>query len=82
MDGLFAAKTVDLFDDLNSPQAQSFMDSNIQAMRDMLEEGDFPVGAMADDGRALNSLSDIMDEIDETDALVREYAKCRGGATE
>lgn len=82
VDGLFAAKTVDLFDDLNSPEAQSFMDANIQAMRDMLDEGDFPVSAVADDGRALNSLSDILDEIDDDATLMREFDLCRfGGGT-
>lgn len=83
VDGLFAAKTVDMFDDLNSPEAQSFMDANVQAMRDMLDEGDFEVSAMADDGRALTSLSDILDEIDDDATLMREFDLCRfGGTTE
>lgn len=84
VDGLFAQKQVDLFDDLSSPEAQSFMDANIQAMRDMLDEGDLQVAAVADDGRALTSLSDILDEIDGDETMMREYELCRfgGGATE
>lgn len=82
VDGLFATRTMDLFDDITSPQAQAYMDAELVNMRAALEEGDLEVAAVADDGRALGSLSEVLDEIDEMDALVREYAKCRGGATE
>lgn len=82
VDGLFAAKQVDLFDDLSSPGAQSYMEAEMANMRTLLEDGEIEMSALSDDGTALASLSDIIDEIDETDALVREFAKCRGGATE
>lgn len=82
VDGLFAARSLDMFDDLTSPEAREFMDANIQGMRDMLDEGNFETSAVADDGLALNKLSDILDEIDESRAARREYAKCRKGATE
>lgn len=74
--GLFAARHVDMFDDLGSPEAQAFMDAEVASMRDM-EGGDF--SAIADDGRQLDSLQDILDEIDESDALLREFQKCRAG---
>lgn len=84
VDGLFAAKTIDMFDDLTSPQAREFMDANVEAMRAMLEDGDIAVGAVADDGRVLNNLSDILDEIDDEETLIREFNLCRlgGGTTE
>lgn len=82
VDGLFAQKQVDMFDDLSSPEAQAYMEAEIANMRAMLEDGDIEVSAVADDGRALNSLSDIMDEIDDEAALVREFDLCRlGGGT-
>lgn len=37
------------------------------------------LGIVADDGRALNTLDDILTEIDEMDALEREIAACRLG---
>lgn len=77
--GLFAARHIDMFDDLGSPEAQGFMDAEVAAMRDM-EGGDF--SAIADDGRQLDSLQDILDEIDESDALLREFQKCRMGDAE
>lgn len=74
--GLFALRHIDMFDDLASPEAQAFMDAEVASMRDM-EGGDF--SAIADDGRQLDSLQDILDEIDESDALLREFQKCRAG---
>jgi hypothetical protein len=74
--GLFAPRHIDMFDDLASPEAQAFMDAEVASMRDM-EGGDF--SAIADDGRQLDSLQDILDEIDESDALLREFQKCRAG---
>ena len=85
VNGLFAVKQLDIFDDINSPEAQAFMDANVQGMRDILEaEGDIAMDAavMADDGSALNSLSSILREIDDMDTLASEFAKCRTGATE
>jgi len=58
------------------------MDANIQAMRDMLDEGDVEIGAVADDGRVLTNLSDVLDEIDDEETLIREFNLCRlGGGT-
>lgn len=84
VDGLFATRTIDMFDDLTSPQAREFMDANVEAMRAMLEDGDIAVGAVADDGRVLNNLSDILEEIDDEETLIREFNLCRlgGGTTE
>jgi hypothetical protein len=84
VDGLFATRTLDMFDDLTSPEAREFMDANVEAMRAMLEDGDMAVGAVADDGRVLNNLSDILDEIDDEETLIREFNLCRlgGGTTE
>jgi hypothetical protein len=85
VNGLFAVKQLDIFDDINSPEAQAFMDANVQGMRDILEaEGDIAMDAavMADDGSALNSLSSILREIDDMDTLASEFAKCRTGGAE
>jgi hypothetical protein len=85
VNGLFAVKQLDIFDDINSPEAQAFMDANVQGMRDILEaEGDIAMDAavLADDGSALNSLSGILREIDDMDTLASEFAKCRTGASE
>lgn len=85
VNGLFAVKQLDIFDDINSPEAQAFMDANVQGMRDILEaEGDIAMDAavLADDGSALSSLSGILREIDDMDTLASEFAKCRTGASE
>jgi hypothetical protein len=85
VDGLFAARSLDMFDDLSSPEAREFMDANIQGMRDILkDEGDFEVNEIADDGRRLTKLSDVLDEIDGDETLMREFKLCRlgGGTTE
>jgi hypothetical protein len=79
VDGLFSQKTVDLFDDLMSPEAQRAMDADVQALRAEAETGGFEVAAVADDGRALTSLQDVLDEIDDMDTLVREFDLCRFG---
>jgi len=87
VDGLFAAKQLDIFDSLNAPEGRRFLDVNVQALRDILDgEGDIILDApiAADDGRALNSLSDVLAEIDDEDALTREFNLCLtgGGAKE
>lgn len=84
VNSLFATKQLDIFDDVTSPEAARYMDANIAAMRDILDtEGDLPLGVLeADDGTSLNSLSDVLNEIDEMDTLAAEFAKCRRGVTE
>lgn len=77
VDGLFAQKQADIFDDLMSPAAQKAMDADLAALR---AEGNLEVSAVADDGRALNSVDDILGEIDDTDRLLREFNACRFGA--
>jgi hypothetical protein len=76
VDGLFAQKQGDIFDDLMSPAAQKAMDADLAAIR---AEGNLEVAAVADDGRALNSIDDILGEIDDTDTLLREFDLCRFG---
>lgn len=84
VDGLFSVKQLDIFDDLMSPQAQRAMDAEVQNLRAMIEAGDTAgIAAVADDGRVLNSISDILSEIDDMDTLAREFDLCRfGGGTE
>jgi hypothetical protein len=82
VDGLFARKTLDIFDDITSPEAQKAMDVEMRDIRQMAEEGGIEAAAVADDGRALNSLQDIVDEIDDMDTLAREFDLCRRGGTE
>ncbi len=82
VDGLFARKTLDMFDDITSPEAQKAMDVEMRDIRQMAEEGGIEAAAVADDGRALNSLQDIVDEIDDMDTLAREFDLCRRGGTE
>lgn len=77
VDGLFAQRTVDLFDDMMSPEAQAAMDVEVNAMR--TDTSDLEVSTVADDGRSLGSLGDVLNEIDEMDDLVREFDLCRTG---
>lgn len=76
VNSLFAVKQLDIFDDVTSPEARAFADASVVAMRDML---DLPVTAKADDGADLKSMQQILNEIDEMDALAAEFAKCRRG---
>jgi hypothetical protein len=70
VDGLFARKTLDIFDDITSPEAQKAMDVEMRDIRQMAEEG------------GIESLQDIVDEIDDMDTLAREFDLCRRGGTE
>lgn len=83
VDSLFATKQLDIFDDVTSADAGRFMDANLASMRAILDtEGDLPLGVLeADDGTSLNSLSDVLNEIEEMDKLAAEFAKCRKGVT-
>ena len=69
-----------LFDDPRSPQAKAFNDARINELRDVLDEGDdFDMSVLADDGRELAKLSDVLQEIDDLDAMAREIELCRLG---
>ena len=83
---LFGGNQRDLFSDPTSPEAQSHMDAMMLDLRTEIEAdaaADLSLevaGVVADDGRALSSISDVLDEIDELEALAREVANCRSGA--
>jgi hypothetical protein len=84
----------DMFSDPASPKAQAHLDGKLLDLKAALDaEGDMPVGftatslfgrerwagLTADDGRKLESLSDVIQEIEDFDALAREVALCRTG---
>ena len=78
-----------IYDDVTSSEAQSFFDSQISDLRARVEAGDDVslgydagdgfVGIKADDGRSLNSLSDVLAELDELDQMARELKACQIG---
>ncbi len=77
---------------MTSSEAQSFFDSQISDLRARVEAGDDVslgydagdgfVGIKADDGRSLNSLSDVLAELDELDQMARELKACQIGGAE
>ncbi len=86
--GLFGGAQSDLFSDPLSPKTQAHLDGMIQDIRADLEvnpEADFSIdGSLkADDGRALTSISDVLQEIEEADTLAKQIQLCRlGGAND
>lgn len=79
VNGLFAIKQLDIFDDINSPEAQAFMETAIAAMRD---NPDIPASGVAENGRNLSGVAGILSEIDEADQVLSEFRKCLKGVTE
>ena len=70
----------DLFDDPRSPQAKAFDDARVNELCDALDEGDdLEISVQSDDGRDLAKLSDVLQEIDDLDAMSREIELCRTG---
>ena len=63
-----------------APAAREFDARRVNDLREEALAGELgDLGLVADDGRVLNSLDDILTEIDEMDALEREIAACRLG---
>lgn len=81
--GLFdpgAKSRTDLFSDAMAPAAREFDARRVNDLREEALAGGYgDLGLVADDGRALNTLDEILTEIDEMDALEREIAACRLG---
>lgn len=70
----------DMFDSPTSQKAKQFDDARVNELRTSLDEGDdFEMSISADDGRELGRLSDVLQEIDEIDAMAREIELCRLG---
>lgn len=80
--GLFdpgAKSRTDLFSDPMTPAAREFDARRVNDLRDEAPEFGEDLGLKADDGRVLDKLDDVLNEIDEMDALEREIAACRLG---
>ncbi len=82
--GLFdpgAKSRTDLFSDPMTPAAREFDARRVNDLREEALVGGFgdALGLKADDGRVLDKLDDVLNEIDEMDALEREIAACRLG---
>ena len=82
--GLFdpgAKSRTDLFSDPMTPAAREFDARRVNDLREEALAGGLgdKMGIVADDGRVLDKLDDILTEIDEMDALEREIAACRLG---
>ncbi len=81
-DGLFAPKQIDIFDDVTSPQAKAYVDAQVAEMRASLDpEAPQAVSVTADDGRVLNTMDEVLTEIDEMDQMEAEFAACLAGGT-
>lgn len=82
----------DLYNDPLSPATQKHLDGMLEDFRAMVDAGDDfqigfdsdgqHIGLFDDDGRPLNTLSDVLDEIDEMETLARELEACRVGGAE
>jgi hypothetical protein len=84
--GMFDTRMGDLFDSVSSPKAQEFNNATVANLRQTLDdaraadpEADIDMELTLDDGRTLTGLSEILDEIDELDAISREIELCRIG---
>lgn len=77
--GLFAEPNLDLFDDMGSPQAKAFMDQSVAYLREASDQGfgvDVPLGLVTDEGTQLHTAQDVLDELDDMDAIEREFRAC------
>ena len=86
----------DMFDDPEGPKAQAFLDSMVVDLKAELEKGDMKFGPVSEDGKTegdffglvtdegtqINSLKELVDEIEAYDTLAREIELCRTGGAQ